>query len=443
MLSQSDNELLTHTGPATGMGQLMRRFWMPALLSEELPEPDCAPKKIRVMGEDLLAFRDTRGQVGVVDPVCPHRGANLYYGRNEDCGLRCAFHGWKFDTEGHCTDLPTAPHDSGYKQRIRIKAYPVREAGDMIWIYMGPESNPPELSRMAFLNVPPSHRYVSKKWQDCNWFQCVEGAVDTAHFSFLHMLLGTESLSAEQTLQKIQFAAMGAQAVRNDRFRWVRDDPAPRFTVQEFESGLILGAARHADQEDLYWRITHFLVPNHALAPSAFPGENYHGQTFVPVDDTHCWIYTYTWNPERPLTEQEREMARQGHTVHAQVDEHYMPLRNLRNDYLLDRQDQKYNSYTGIRGVSEQDAAIQDSQGPIADRTREHLGATDVGVVRTRALMLKLAKQLAQGVAPPQASSPDTYATHSGGWVAHQSKPLQTVMQERFGDALGLQHRAP
>jgi phenylpropionate dioxygenase-like ring-hydroxylating dioxygenase large terminal subunit len=437
MMSKEDNQLLTLTGPGTAMGGLVRRYWVPVLLSRELPEPDCAPKRVTVMGEDLLAFRDTEGRVGLVEPVCPHRGANLYYGRNEQCGLRCVFHGWKFDVSGQCVDMPTAPAGSAYKQRIRIKAYPTREWGDFVWAYMGAEAEPPELPSMAFALVPPSHRYVSKKWQDCNWLQCLEGAVDTAHFSFLHMILGTEEMDEKQAIERLRHAALGAQAVRNDRFRWVRDDPAPAFSVDEMDSGLVIGAARRADEEDLYWRITHYLLPNHALAPSAFPGENYHGQTFVPVSETSCWIYTYTWNPERPLTEEEVALARGGHTVHAEVDEHYVPLRNIRNDYLIDREEQKHRSFTGIRGVSEQDAAIQDSQGGIVDRTREHLGATDIGIVRLRKLLLQQVRDSIAGKAPRALAHPQAYATHSGGWVAHRSKPLSEVMVERFGDPLG------
>jgi phthalate 4,5-dioxygenase oxygenase subunit len=437
MMTAEDNKLLTRTGPDAPMGEVMRQYWIPVLLSAELPERDCPQKKLKVLGEDLLAFRDTDGRVGLVEPVCPHRGANLYYGRNEQRGLRCVFHGWKFDVTGQCVDMPTAAPDSMYKQRVNIKAYPTRERGGYIWAYMGKEAEPPALPDLSFALVPESHRYVSKKWQDCNYLQSLEGAVDTAHFSFLHMILGTENMDEAQAVERLKHAALGAQAVRNDRFRWVRDDPMPNFSVNEMDSGLVIGAARRANEEDLYWRITHFLLPNHALAPSAFPGENYHGQTFVPVSDTSCWIYTYTWNPDRPLTEQEIAMARNGHTVHAKVDEHYMPLRNMRNDYLLDRDDQKHCSFTGIHGVSEQDAAIQDSQGPIVDRTREHLGSTDIGIVRLRKLLLQQVRDSMNGIAPAALSHPEAYATHSGGWVAHRSKPLDEVMVERFGDLTG------
>lgn len=435
MLSQEDNELLTRSGPGTPMGQYMRRFWMPALLSHELPEPDCPPKKVKLLGEDLLAFRDSRGRIGLVDPVCPHRGASLYYGRNEACGLRCVFHGLKFDVEGHCVDIPIAPAGTN-RERLRIKAYPTHEAGGYIWAYMGPPALMPQLPDMEFLTLPDSHCHVSKKWQDCNWVQCLEGAIDTAHFSFLHMVIAKDESEA---MTMMQHAAIGAQGTQNARIRWVRDDPMPRFEINESDVGLTIGGARRADGEDLYWRIAQYLLPNHALVPSAFPGENYHGQTFVPADDGSCWIYTYTWNPERPLTGQERERCRRGHTVHAEVDAHYVPLRTKSNDYRIDRQAQKTLSFTGIEGVSEQDAAIQDSQGAIADRSREHLFATDIGVVRFRRTLLQAARDLLErGVEPVAAARPASYKMRSGGWVTHQDKPLSQVMLERFGHVQGM-----
>ncbi|VCU71764.1 Phthalate 4,5-dioxygenase oxygenase subunit [Pigmentiphaga humi] len=432
MLSIEDNHLLTRAGPATPMGQLVRRFWVPVLLSRELPEPDCPPKRLTVMGEDLLAFRDTDGRVGLIDPVCPHRGANLYYGRNEAHGIRCVFHGLKFDVHGACVDIPIAPPGTD-RERLRIKAYPAREAGGLVWAYMGPEPVAPAPPALEFTLLPESHRYVSKKWQACNWVQCVEGALDTAHFSFLHMVIAEDEAKA---LAMLKHAAIGAQSVQNDRVRWVRDDPMPSFEVNPNDVGLTIGGARRAD-EDLYWRIAQFMVPNHALAPSAFPGELMHGQTWVPVSDDACWIYTYTWHPDRPLTEREREMCESGHTVHAKVDEHFRPLAGPHNDYMLDREEQKHRSFTGIAGVSEQDAAIQDSQGPIADRTRERLFSTDVGIVKYRRLMLGLAKELQEGREPAASRLGHRYALRSGGWVAQRGIPLETVMQERFGDPQG------
>src|ERR1700744_6614101 len=180
MLRAEDNRFLTESGAGTGMGELLRRFWIPVLLSEELPEADGEPKKIAVLGEELLAFRDTRGVVGIIDQYCPHRGANLWLGRNEECGIRCVYHGWKFDTDGRCVDMPTSYPALNAKDLIRIKSYPAREWGDIIWAYMGPAEAMPELPDLEMELVPPSHRYVSNKWQDCNSVQATEVSIDTS-----------------------------------------------------------------------------------------------------------------------------------------------------------------------------------------------------------------------------------------------------------------------
>ncbi|SJZ52116.1 Rieske [2Fe-2S] domain-containing protein [Enhydrobacter aerosaccus] len=434
MLSQADNEFLTQSGKGTPMGELLRRFWMPALLCEELPERDGPPKKIKIMGENLLAFRDTNGRVGIVEPHCPHRAANLYYGRNEECGIRCAYHGWKFDVDGNCVDLPTSPPDSKFKDTIKLLSYPVREWADIIWVYMGPREHMPELPQIELGLVPAASRYVTKKWQDCNWVQSLEGAIDTSHFSFLHRVLTTDAAEARAAMSK---AAIADQSTPNDRIRWVQNDPRPKFTILNHDAGLVIGGARKTDGPDLYWRIAQFLMPNHAYTPAAFPGETYWGQCWVPVDDTTCWIFTYCWQPERPFSNVERTKFAGGFNVHAEVDKEYMPLRNLRNDYLLDRHAQKTESYTGIVGVSEQDAAIQDSQGPIQDRTRERLGPTDLGIIAFRKLVMGAAQALQQGEEPKATGAADKYAVRSGGWIAGPERDLAAVMTERFGHPHG------
>ena len=396
MLSKADNEFLTASGKGTPMGDLLRRFWMPALLSAELPERDGPPKKIKILGEDLLAFRDSNGRVGIVEPHCPHRGAGLYYGRNEECGLRCAFHGWKFDVDGNCVDLPTSPPESSYKDTIKLLAYPVREWADMIWVYMGPGDRVPELPQLEMGLVPAAQRYVTKKWQDCNWVQSLEGGIDTAHFSFLHAVLTKDEKEALAIYA--QSAALGDQSKPDDRVRWIRNDPRPKFSIVGHDAGLVIGGARKTDGAELYWRIAQFLMPNHAFAPAAMPGEVYYGQAWVPVSDTSCWVYTYSWRPDRAFTNSERTQFDGGFGVHSHVDDDYMPLRNQRNDYLVDRALQKTSSFTGITGVSEQDSAIQDSQGPIQDRTREHLGPTDLGIVEFRKLIGCFGLRLLRGL---------------------------------------------
>jgi phthalate 4,5-dioxygenase oxygenase subunit len=426
MLSAADNTLLTKTGSGTPMGEYFRRFWMPVALTQEVPEPDCPPVRVKIMGEDLVAFRDSGGRVGLLDPRCPHRGANLFFGRNEQCGLRCAYHGWKFDVAGRCVDMPSMPAESTFRDRVRVTAYPVREWGEFVWAYLGPAGREPELPQLEFAGLPAAHRFVSKKLQQCNWAQSCEGGIDTAHFSFLHMpVTSSDSESAE---------IMSRSSADRDRTRWMRDDPMPEFQVVPHEAGLAIGASRRADGTGLYWRISQFLIPNHGLAPNAFAGENYHGQTWVPITDELCWVYCYTWNPERPLTEAERQRLRAGQSVHAAVDERWVPIRNRDNDYLIDRVDQKLRTFTGIRGISEQDACIQDSQGLIADRTREHLGPTDAAIIQFRRMMLGAARDLRAGVEPPAARNGAAYTVRSGSALADRSVSFADVMLERFGD---------
>ena len=435
MLSVADNDVLTQTGTGTPMGRYFRRFWMPVALSLELPEPDCPPVRVRIMGEDLVAFRDTEGRVGLLDPRCPHRGANLFFGRNEQCGLRCAYHGWKFDAAGRCVDLPTLPPESTFRDRVRVTAYPVREWGELVWAYLGPAEPEPALPALEFALVPPAHRFVSKKLQPCNWAQACEGGIDTAHFSFLHMPVTSSADESNKIMRR--------SSADRDRTRWMRNDPMPEFQVVAHDAGLLIGASRRADGSGLYWRVSQFLLPHHGLAPNAFTGENYHGQTWVPITDQLCWVYCYTWNPERPLTGAERERLRAGQSVHAAVDERWVPIRNRDNDYLIDRVDQKLRTFTGIRGISEQDACIQDSQGFIADRTREHLGPTDAAIIQFRRLMLGAARALDDGIEPPAARNGAAYTVRSGSALADRSVPFAEVMRERFGDEVGRVASAP
>jgi phenylpropionate dioxygenase-like ring-hydroxylating dioxygenase large terminal subunit len=412
MLSAHDNETLTRTNAGTAMGELLRRFWMPVLLAKELPGPDCDPVRVGVCGEEFVAFRDTQGRIGLLDARCPHRGAELFWGRNEECGLRCVYHGWKFDAEGTCVDLPSEPQDSNFREKIRTGAYPTREYGGLIWAYFGPPELVPPLPHLEFGHVPPENLFVSKKLQECNWAQSVEGAIDTAHFSFLHM-----PKDVDDSMPQI--------------VRWMKNDGAPRFTVLEHDAGLLIGGARTTDSDDLYWRLTQFLVPNHSLAPGSMGQDNMNGQTWVPIDDHTCWVYCYTWNPWRPLTERERGAMQRGAGIHSEVDAKWRPVRNRDNDYLIDRQAQRTTSFSGVRGISEQDAYIQDSQGTIYDRTREHLGTTDIAIIEWRKLMLRLARDLREGEEPPQARRPEAYWVRSGGAIASASVPFEEVAGPR------------
>jgi len=433
MLSAADNEMLTRTGPDTPMGQYFRRFWQPVALSRELAENDGAPMRVNIMGEELVAFRNTRGEVGLVDSKCPHRGANLYFGRNEDCAIRCVFHGWKFTIEGKPVELPNVPPGSQYHKTLRLKAYPTREFGGIVWAYMGPRGpgEPedmalPEVPQLEFGTLPESHRYVTKKLQECNWAQSIEGALDTSHFSFLHMPAPSVPSNANPDAPADE-----------KRLRWIRDDPMPQFSILEHDVGFVVGGARKADGEQRYWRTAQFALPAHSTTPSTFPGETHFGYTWVPIDDYNCWIYTYAWNPDRPLTDDERAKFKGGHGVIAEVDENYIPIRNRSNEYLIDRKLQKHVNFTGVRGVAEQDAMIQDSQGRIADRTVEHLSASDAAVVRFRRKVLEGAKALLAGTEPEAPFRHQSYRLRSGSWLASEGVPFEQVMLERFGHPVG------
>ena len=440
MLTAEENAVLTETGPVAPMGKVFRRYWMPALLSRELAARDGPPVRVKLLGEDFVAFRDSDGRAGIVHPRCSHRGANLFFGRNEACGLRCVYHGWKFDVEGNCVEMPTLQPDIAEKVRPKaaIRALQVREWGDVIWTYLGAEQ-PPGLPQFEFAMLPAEHRFVSKKLQQCNWAQACEGGLDTAHFSYLHAgVHDGEKVSLLHTLPGAKQYRQGENEPPNvASFRWMVNDGMPQFTIAQHDAGLVLGAARRTDGDDVYWRVTQFLMPNHSLAPGSWPGGMQLGNTWVPIDDTSCWIYCYAWNPERPLTSEERDRLAKGSGIFATVDAQYLPIRNRDNDYLIDRSLQKASSFTGITGISEQDAAIADSQGLIADRTRELLGQTDLGIVRFRQMMLEAAASVSRGALPHGADAPNAYRVRSGDTVGAAGTDFADVLHARFGTFWG------
>jgi phthalate 4,5-dioxygenase oxygenase subunit len=439
MLTAAENKTLTETGFETPMGEVFRCYWTPALLSRELPTPNSGPVRLKLLGEDFIAFRDSNGEIGIVDARCPHRNANLFFGRNENCGLRCVYHGWKFDVHGNCVDIPNASTEvaSRLKPNAGIRALQVREWGDVIWAFLG-DGEAPELPQFEFAKVPSSHRFVSKKFQQCNWAQACEGGLDTAHFSFLHAgINGGEKVGLHHVGKSKEEIEGHNEPARLARFRWMIEDGEPRFTVLEHAAGMLLCAARTADNDDVYYRMTQFLMPNHSLAPGNFPEDNNLGNTWVPIDDTSCWIFCYCWNPDRPLTEGECRQLASGSGIFAEVDDHYIPIRHRENDYLVDRDAQRTESYTGIRGISEQDAAIADSQGPIADRTKEMLVQTDLGVVRFRQTMFDATASVASGADPLGVDRPDAYFVRSGDSVASPESKLEDVVSARFGQMGG------
>ena len=397
MLSKHENELITRVGAGTPMGKLMRRYWLPAMLSEELPEPDCAPVRLKLLGEELVAFRTTSGRPAVLDTWCPHRNANLFWGRNEEDGLRCVYHGWKFSRDGTCVDMPNEPPGSRFAEKIKQPAYPAVDRGGFIWVYMGPaESQPPELPHFEWLDVPDAQRHVHKRFQDCNWLQNLEGEVDSSHAPFLHGSVGPD----------------GMQPYNNN------SDRQPVFHTLETDFGVAIAARRDAGPNDYYWRITPFMLPFYTIVPRARE-TNYIWTAAVPIDDLTMFGMTVIWSPDKPV----------GRMPVVDVDASFRSVQNKANDYLIDRQLQKTQSFTGIRGVRVQDMAVQEDQrGPLSDRSREHLGASDLGVIATRRMLLKQGRALQKGAQPPQPHNPEAYHLRSAAIKAPRATPWQDVM---------------
>jgi nitrite reductase/ring-hydroxylating ferredoxin subunit len=365
----------------------MRRYWQPIGLSSELPERDGAPIRVRILGEDLIAFRDTNGEVGLVDAYCPHRRAPMFFGRNEECGIRCVYHGWKFDRNGTCVDMPSEPPDSLFKTKVMIASYPVHEAGGLLWAYLGPKELQPEPPDYELLRAPDTHRWVSKTYEDCNWLQALEGGIDTSHSSFLHnMNLGDKTY------------------LRNA-------DGAPRLEVERTPYGYTYAGIRASRADENYVRVYHYVMPAQQLRGGVTHWQGgikkcptLHGHIWVPIDDEHTWTFNwiYAYDPAIPLTEEDALTAERNS---GRGPEHYIPgtfklKQNKANDYLIDRQVQKTKTFTGIAGINTQDMALQEGMGPIVDRSKEHLGTSDRAIIAARQLLLEALRVMDAGGTP-------------------------------------------
>jgi len=393
MLSKHDNELVTRVGPGAPMGEYFRRFWLPALVSSELPAADCPPVRLRLLGENLIGFRVTSGQVGIIQNACPHRGASLFFGRNEEEGLRCVYHGWKFDCSGQCIDMPSEPAESNFKTKIKATAYPTYERSGLIWVYMGPADLQPEFPEYEWNMVPESNVRFSRRLQENNYLQGVEGGIDSSHVPFLHGQ---------------QWGAIPAPNNYSAR------DKSPRLTLERTEYGFVYGAERNGESDSHYWRITPFLLPFFTVIPGQLEGDGedktYSGHGWVPMDDENCWMVTYSWNPKRPLREGE------GHPAHDVVTDSRSlrpTVQNADNDYGIDRDVQRTKSFTGINNGSIQDAAIQETMGSIFDRTLEHLGTTDSAIIQLRRFYLEQAREILEGGEPFVPADPKVYRKRS------------------------------
>jgi len=389
MLSPADNELITRTGPGTPMGELFRRFWLPVALASEVGAAEAGPTRVNVLGEQLVAFRNSDSSIGLLEAACPHRLANLFWGRNEGDGLRCVYHGWKFAADGRCTDQPAEPRP--FCDRVRARAHPVREAAGLLWAYLGPPELEPPFPRWEFTEMPADHVYASKRLQLCNWLQNLEGELDSAHVQILHA-------HAVGTLVSQAAAA------------------PPRYQVERSDVGLLAMAVRATPGTDhtAYWRVTPFLMPCFTIIPAP-PGGPLTFTGAVPVDDVTMLGFTVTWNPHAPLTDEQLRVCREDDVLHVRVDPAtFLPVVNRTGDYGIDRAAQAAGSMTGISGLRTQDLAVQEDQcGPISPRDREHLGSTDRAIVATRRLLIDTARALAAGTEPTQPHAADGYRCRS------------------------------
>ena len=370
MLSQEDNELLTQTNSGTPMGELIRSYWLPALLSEEIPEPDCPPARVRMLGEDLVAFRDSKGRIGLLAEFCAHRGTSLYFGRNEECGLRCIYHGWKYDVEGNVLETPAEPGDSDFRKKLHHTAYPTHEANSVVYAYLGPRDKIPLFPNYEWTQVPLERTYVTKCLLECNYLQGLEGECDSSHLSFLHRAFNRDG---NQPLYQA--------------------DSSPAYETEDTDFGVRLVATRKANDKQQYVRVSSFVMPVYGCVPAgrgAGELDGYEIHTYVPADDTHCWRYDMGFRRSRAVLDEEVHRRKQ-------INSDYTRIRNARNHYLQDRQVQKNQTFTGIQDFLNHDACATESMGAICDRSREHLGVSDKAVIAVRKFLLSSVKDLQNG----------------------------------------------
>jgi len=400
VLKPEDNERICRTGAGTPMGQLMRRYWLPALLSEELPEPDGAPVRVRMLGEDLIAFREGAGEVGLIDAFCPHRRAPLFFGRNEECGLRCVYHGWKFDRSGACVDMPSEPPDSLFKTKVSIAAYPTWEGAGLVWAYLGPPELQPPPPDFEVCRTPGTHRTTTKLLQECNYLQALEGAVDSVHSGILHVdnIHDPRPLRSRRCEVEYDITPYGLEGAA------IHPLVDPRF------------------EAPFYARSFHFIMPIHSIRGLTYtrdgekdPAPTISGQTYVPIDDHSCWAYSYLYSrePNMPLSAAAVDARRPDRRFTAPA---YTSPRNIRNDYLIDRQFQKTTSRSGIVGMNVQDLAVQEGMGgtgATCDRSKEHLAHSDQVIIATRRLLFEGMDAIERGETP-RGIDPADYRTVRG-----------------------------
>jgi phthalate 4,5-dioxygenase len=409
MSKRKDSEDLVHVGAGTPMGELMRQYWIPAAMSSEL-ERDGAPMRLVLLGEKLIAFRDTSGRVGVMDHRCPHRCASLFLGRNEENGIRCIYHGWKYDASGNCVDMPNAPPYQDFKHKVKAKAYKVAERHGLIWVYLGARKEVPPLPAIEASLLPEAELQISFVQRECNWLQALEGDIDTSHFGFLH----TGSVQPEDVPS-------------DSLLRWTVTNRAPEYDVTDTDYGTMYCAYRPAEPGQTYWRFANFLFPFWTQTPQG-PFDRVNTRAWVPMDDTHTMFVSLSWrsSPQsiRPLKNgQMIPGSRLGFDYLPNTTDWYGRWRltqNPSNDWMIDRAAQKSGEiYSGIASIHGQDQAVTESMGGITDHEFENIGPSDIMIARTRRRLLRAVRAFEKDrKIPPGVDDPEIYAAvRSGDFV--------------------------
>jgi phthalate 4,5-dioxygenase len=400
-------ETLVRTGPGTKMGNLLRRYWAPVLFSREIAEPDCPPVRARILGEKLLAFRDSSGRPALIDEFCSHRGASLYLGRNEENGIRCSYHGLKFDYTGQCVEVPAAPHVA---KQMGLTAYPCIELAGIVWAYMGPAQKRPAPPKVEWCILPETHVFVSKRLQECNYLQAMEGGIDTSHVSYVHRY--------EVDRDPMHLASKALD--------YIKADGNVIFEIEQKPFGLTMYGRRNGEPNSYYWRVTQWLFPWFTLIPP-FGGHALGGHVWVPIDDHNCWAWSINFRPDRPLNEEERRAMQAGKGIHCEYEPGtFRPKANKDNDYLIDRQSQKEKrTFSGVSGFAVQDSSLQESMGPIQELHGEKLLPTDRAIVMARRMLYDAATNLEADTEPPAVDGDQQCVRAAGVLLPRDQKPQE------------------
>jgi phenylpropionate dioxygenase-like ring-hydroxylating dioxygenase large terminal subunit len=429
MTTAAENELLTRTGPGTPMGELMREYWMPVARSDEVAA-DGEPRRLMILGEKLIAFRDSEGRVGVFDHRCPHRCASLFFGRNEEGGIRCVYHGWKFDVYGNCLEMANVPPHQDFRHKVHAKAYPAQDRFGVIWIYMGARKVPPPFPDFELHNLTQEDITIQFVHQDANWLQSLENDLDTSHFGFLH------------------YGAIDPEWMEpDDPMRVLATERQPEFLLEETPAGLMYASHRPADAANTYWRLGHYLVPFWVFPPAGPLAGLVVAKAYLPLDDTHCMVIGMYSKSTRQMRPMKNGQPVPGMGTGPNRGARYLPnttdwlgrwrlVTNRENDYLIDRAAQRSGGvYSGIDGVQVQDTAIAETMGPITDRTFEHLAASDETIARARRKLLRLVQAYGRDKTTPLpgVDDPGIYRGHRGGFF---TAPSNRTFRDVYGELI-------